>query len=273
LFQTQSARGDENGVTLGPVESVSEHVVGVFRIRASINRQFARWSAAAAAAAASDYRGLSQWVKKLIDSGVSNFQFYDGWLIELFFVLRLAKKFPHAKFLYNFHFALDWVEVFTGRSAARRFLRRSVLRALAEKSGNLILTAETRRLARLLAADVTHEILDYPVFAAFDLPVATDWDSRALDVLILPHTASEIPTSISLLLLLRESGLRIRIACNPGVWARGSAAVSEKLSAGTFAGLPDPIYAPLAEGRYRELLGSSRVIVLPYEDEYFQWGS
>ncbi|MDA7814860.1 hypothetical protein N8964_01375 [Pontimonas sp.] len=268
LFQTQNARGDSNGVTLGPIKFASDHLVGVFKIRASTNRQFARWSLFAR-----DYLVLTQSVKTLTRSGVSRFQFYDGWLIELLLALQLAQKFPHARYLYNFHFALEWVQVFEGRGKAQRFLRRSVIRALEKKPSNLILTAETQQLAQLLSADVTHEIHDYPVLAAFDIPITVDWGSRKHDVLIFPHASDELPFSISLLSLLKEAGLQSRIVCSERAWARSASVIADKLSDDKISELPDPIYTPLAEGSYQELLSSSRIIILPYQDEYFRWGS
>lgn len=269
-IREQSAAFSElAAVTIGPLASASEFSEGVItddapRFRFRVGPFFMvrhRW------------QRVIQRIVELHQAGYGRFQFYDGGLPELFIALVLSKRLPQAQFVYNFHWATQWVEVCRAGRPSAAFLRSAIRRVLHNRPRNLIISAETKKLALLLEETFGVGFRAYPVFSALQITQQREWELRTYDVLVFPQRASEILHSLRLLERLRLSGLTVHIATKRVCWNEWFASAQHQTDLAILASSVSPTLTPLERDDYLSLMENVKVVVLPYFDPYFEWGS
>lgn len=183
--------------------------------------------------------------------------------MELLVAAKLARHHSPVEVIYNFHWAEDWVGLLSSRKNIARRLARAIRSLIKALPPNLTLSAETKTLARFLTEDLGVTIGVYPIASTISPEKPKEWAARDVDVLFLPQRASEMPNVVKLAGVLSNSGLTPRIvAKNVSVGRLGKNLLEGSLLVG-----------PLTEDRYVDVLTNSRVVVLPYDKAYFQWGS
>lgn len=262
---------EPSSFVIGPARADCEHVIGVlsdearrykFRVRPFFSYTH-------------NWRKVESEVYRLLNLGAKSFQFYDGGLAELLIAFRFSWKCPNATFLYNFHWALEWVEILTTSRKDCQLLSAALRLALSLKPKNLILTAETKRLSALLESKRIRGVGVYPIWSPIRASPELTWDDRELDVLILPsnYSHAELENSLEFTEALGRKSLVAKFATRRETWEeflserRVSSIGEHKLTA------EDAIFLPLPNKSYETLLKSARVVVLPYLDPYFMWGS
>ena len=217
-----------------------------------------------------DESALLSWLQTGRGKEVTHVQCYDGALRELLLFTRLARKLPRTVFIFNFHWATDWIQLFCSSHIRQRLLRENLKRNFKVAPANLYFSAETEILAKEIRAMWDINVSVYPIFAMFELTKELPWKERKTDVLFLPQRPHEIEHCSVLAGLLTKKGLSTSIALVPEMKdrARSSPGMTTKL--GNFGQV---IELPLPNEEYQSALQSHRVVVLPYMKEYFRWGS
>jgi hypothetical protein len=272
LYDFQARRGRPGSVTLGPVAAECEHVIGVYRLPFSMRRLLRQFGSLF-----SDYVRLRAAIRCFPSTEGIIFQFYDGWVNELVFAALLAKRFPRSKFIYNLHWASEWSEIFAEGKHPNSYFGAAVLAVIRDMPENVAVTAETKRLASAVSGRLGRLIPAYPVFAAFEVGALRDWAHRDYDVVFFPQRSDEVVWSLAACRRLELFGFRAAISCREEAWLRGMSDLSdgEKFlpRQDDSSGGPDLFFGPLSTEDFRALLSGSRVVVLPYRDPYFVWGS
>ena len=263
LYESQLSAGKPHGLTIGPLAEKTEFIFPLFST--SARRNF--WSSPVDWVRLKPIH-LNQTVTALNKKGVTHFQFYDGGFSELLLALYLASKNPGIKFLYNFHWAIDWIELFEGTSSIAMKISATIQSALTSRPDNLHLSAETARLADKLSGYLGFTPHVYPIYASFDFRKVRAWDTRQIDVLLMPQRSHELDFSLRMAEEISRADLTARILVSRSVWDKsGNSLSGNTLASGQI------LFSPLGEGAYQDILGSSKVVVLPYDKPYFRWGS
>lgn len=254
---------------IGPESAHAPHVTGIIsneakRRRFRIRTQFERRD---------NWDRVETAISDYVSAGVSRFQMYDGGLAELSLALKWARKFPSALFLYNFHWALSWLDITESSKFSATLLRFAIRFSLKRAPRNLIICAETKRLGDHLSRRLGAVMLPYPVFSTLRPAKPTPWSNRPVDVLIFPANNARKDLRIALTLggKLQLSGLQVRVVAREtdirSEWEDLTAPRPNGLGSDSF------VFTPLDKGRYTKLLANARVVVLPYTNEYFRFGS
>ena len=210
-----------------------------------------------------DYGRIRRAVHVLRCQGVTHIQCYDGGLAELLAILRLARDCEDVRFIYNFHWAIDWLSLLKSKGIVARGLVRLVRRLLVSKPQNLFLAAESRPLATELIKSFPVKIDDFPIITTLERQEPQPWSSRNIDVLMIPQRAHEVPFCRELRTVLQAHGFSAKIGMHQNLEKKTPPDPSHELV----------VSLPLASGTYRGLLSSSRILMLPYNKPYFGWGS
>lgn len=199
-------------------------------------------------------------------------QFYDGGLQELIVALRLAREFPDHTVIYNFHWAIQWLEVIESRGVSGVAFRTALRNALLNPGRNVRLSAESGKLAQHLRARLGIDCETYPVFSGLNSTGDSPWDRRDRDVLMMPQRSSEIPFVLALTRALRARGVSVLVLTRESTWNRGLE-FSRIANVPGIDNLPPVLFTPLSLNDYSRLIEKSRVSLLPYDKPYFEWGS
>lgn len=189
--------------------------------------------------------------------------FYDGGLADLWLAGCLAMQRPDIRVIYNFHFADDWAEKFCGLGIRGKFFRSVLKAALRVAPPGLFLYAESARLGGLIGRAVNREVTAFPVFSCFE-PKGDDTDSKLFDVTIAPTTDKELSWSMDFtkhLSNLRPSA-KIRFQLRRNLEQAAAKTKSVTLVSGF-----------LTTREYEALHSETRCMVLPYESDFYTWGS
>lgn len=213
---------------------------------------------------------ICQWLARAENENVTHVQCYDGTLRDLFVIEAVARKFPRVIFLFNFHWAVDWIHIAKSRGLKVILLREDLLKLFQEGPANLIFSAETEVLADELNTAWGIQISVYPIFSMQPSAKPRPWGERDADVLFIPQRSHELELCTELSMALRSEGLKVSLAATPKLM--------DALTPSKWVTQPGKIFdeiflTPLPEPRYQEMLQSHRVVVLPYLKEYFKWGS
>lgn len=209
------------------------------------------------------YKRVLEAARVLSANGVSHIQCYDGGIAELFVMSRLAFDLPQTVFLYNFHWALDWVQLVERRRPVPSALVSALRKVAQHKPSNLFFSAESQVLASKLSEKFQTLIGVFPIMTTLLAKDFHHWDNRPTDVLVVPQRLNEVTFALNLLVELENQGLK------------GKMALHEDLA--SVVGLDEipteSTLLPLPQSAYQDLLASSKIVVLPYDKPYFQWGS
>lgn len=217
-----------------------------------------------------DESALLTWLQTGRGTEITHVQCYDGAVRELLLFTRLARKLPHTVFIFNFHWATDWIQLSYSSHIRRRLLLAHLKRIFKVSPANLYFSAETEILAGEVRATWDIEVSVYPIFAMFKVTKDLPWSERETDVLFLPQRPHEVEHCSVLAGLLAKKGLTTSIALVPEMKDRARSSSSMTTRLGSFGQV---IELPLPNEDYQSALQSHRVVVLPYMKEYFRWGS
>jgi hypothetical protein len=213
---------------------------------------------------------ICHWLASAGCENVTHVQCYDGTLRDLFVIEAVARKFPTLVFVFNFHWAVDWIQIASTRGLKANILRKDLLKLFQEAPPNLVFSAETVVLADKLRVAWGIPIAVYPIFTMHTTAAPRPWGKRDADALFIPQRSHELELCAELSLALRSVGLKVSLA--------GTNKLMNALTASKGARHIEQIFdhiflMPLPEPEYLEMLESHRVVVLPYLKEYFKWGS
>lgn len=213
---------------------------------------------------------ICHWLERAENKNITHVQCYDGTLRDLFVIEAVARKFPRIVFVFNFHWALDWIHIARTRGLKANLLREDLLKLFQEAPANLVFSAETEVLADELKTAWGIRISVYPIFTMHTTAEPRPWGERDADVLFIPQRSHELAVCSELSMALRSEGLKVSLAATQKLM--------NALTSPKWATQPGKIFdqifvTPLPEPRYQEMLQSHRVVVLPYLKEYFKWGS
>ena len=259
LFDYQNQRGSSAGITFAPAGQLERHLQGILRA-GSLGNEF---RVSPLSVARYPWRRINSAIENLLRTGLTHIQFYDGGLMELLVATELARRHSSVQFVYNFHWAEDWVGLLSARKNIARGLTQAIRDLIKALPPNLTLSAETKTLANFVAENLGGTIDVYPIASTISPKKPKKWADRDVDVLFLPQRASEIPDVVRLAAMLSNSGLTPRIVAKNNIVGQ----LGRELPEGSV------LVGPLNEDRYVDVLTSSRVVVLPYDKAYFEWGS
>ena len=259
LFDYQNQRGSSAGITFAPAGQVDRHLQGILKA-GSLRNEF---RVSPMAVAGYPRHRINPAIERLLRNGLTHIQFYDGGLMELLIATRLARRHSSLEVVFNFHWAEDWVRLLSSPNTIARRLARAIRALVGELPANLALSAETKTLGEFVAQKLAVPIDIYPIASTISPKNPRDWSVRNTDVLFLPQRVSEMATVVKLAALLTSFGLTTRVvAKNESVAQFGKDLPKSSLLVG-----------PLKENQYIDTLSDARIVVLPYDKQYFQWGS
>lgn len=218
----------------------------------------------------SDQRALASWLRNEANNNVTHVQCYDGTVRDLLVLVNVAREFPTLTFLFNFHWAIDWLDISSSIRLHRRLLRRHLRKLLQTAPTNLNFSAESPILASELGSRWGVTISTYPVFTMQSTSKSPPWGGRESDVLFIPQRKHELSISADLAKALRSEGITVSV----GLSKRLAATPNSRANILNFDPSFDTIfYLPLSSELYHEMMASHKVVILPYLKDYFRWGS
>lgn len=269
LFYHQLSEGEGDGKTIAPRSQRADHLISI--LEGSLARR--QFLLGPSSLSKFPLAPLVREIRKLARTNPPSIQFYDGGLLELLVAFQLARKFPDSQILFNFHWAIQWVEIFASPRAIPKLLSRAVTKSLSQAGKNLRLSAESQKLAGFIEEQLGVSCEVYPIFSGLKTDKRQPWRDRDIDVLLMPQRASEIPLVLDLALKLRSVPVSVGVAVREDVWEKGvmnARPEARKVLLGDFLQI---VFTPLSLDSYRNLLLSSKLTVLPYDKPYFEWGS
>ena len=269
LFVFQESIGQIGGYTIGAENSSCAHILGTLR-SADPDTEF---KVGPLTLVRYPLRPFLERARLLVAEGASTFQIYDGGLREFLVALHLAKKFTFSQVIFNFHWATQWVGLLQSKAFFSRFLVASMTNCVKRAGSNLRLSAESAGLASLVQQCLGVDCDIYPVFSALGNHSTKSWTYRQTEVLVMPQRVSEIPFVLELVQNLIREGISALVSTRPEVWERGCRMAESNGIKIIQEEQPRILEAPLSDDAYQTMLADSKIVVLPYDKPYFQWGS
>lgn len=202
------------------------------------------------------------------DFGVTHVQFYDGDLVDFFEAILLAFSHRDRIIIYNFHWPLEWLELFR-RTDLRGRIFSLVVRALVRDAPkNIYFSAETTKLSDHLQDILQIPVLTYPVMSAHGEIVGHVWNRRKIDLLLIPQNKAEIEFVASVADKAGRANLQVTILAKREIQDDSLFRDSRNGRQGFTV-----LRGPLDTEDYIRLLTNSKVVLLPYAKPYFTWGS
>jgi hypothetical protein len=263
LHNKQAGLGRFLGQTIGPRNQRASFIFPYFRKQREKRFRLTFW----------DFFAYRVWAlpalwRDLACRGTTHVQFYDGGIPEFLIGFFGARANPKMTFIYNFHWAVEWLDLLGRQSGVRLQFKKIFVALLEESPANLVLAAETPKFAKELGGVLGSKIAPYPVIAAFDAPAGPEWSARVLDLLVIPQRPSELAFTVKICELAARKNLRV------GVFLKKSLRDSLEAAHPTFPQVANVLVSPpLPHVNYVELLLSTKLVVLPYDKPYFSWGS
>jgi len=218
----------------------------------------------------SDQRAITGWLRNEANNKVTHVQCYDGTVRDLLILDAVARDFPTVTFLFNFHWAIDWLDISSSSRLHRRLLRRQLRKLLQTAPTNLNFSAESSILASELGSRWGITISTYPVFTMQNTNKYPPWGGRKSDVLVIPQRNHELSISADIAEVLRSEGITVSV----GLSKRLAATSNSRADLLDFDRSFDRVFhLPLSSEQYHEMLASHRIVILPYLKHYFRWGS
>ncbi len=209
---------------------------------------------------------LEQRLRVRHDYGFSTYVSYDGGLAEFILVLQLAQRLPELKFVFNFHWADQWIDLLASTNPIGRVLKRALVEAVNTSPSNLVFTAESEPFGQALSHAFGRNFPVIPIFSAFNCEQTPAWTDRPTDVLFLPQRERELSFCLSVSQLLLADGITVKLGIPRTLFPDFS-------TLGGDFGTRFTTLLPLPEEEFVSLLCSSKVVILPYDKPYFRWGS
>lgn len=263
IYEKQARNGFSWGKTLGPSSTIGDFTIPVLPKKRHARYVHRFWSATA----------IRPWkvlktLQGLIISGLTHLQIYDGDFGDLLLAVIIAIRFPRLTVVFNFHWPLELLAMFERKNLLSHWIRDTALRLIRARPTNLVLCAETQKLADKIQSMSGLAVGVYPIFSSVEILENRNWADREIDLLIAPQRQNEMDFSCELATLGVQGGLKVSVLVRGDVLER-QRRIDAKWQHPGF----DVLATPIKEDEYRELLLSSKTVCLPYGKEYFKWGS
>jgi len=206
--------------------------------------------------------------EQIIQAPDTLLHFYDAGIADLMLIWKLYKKFPNFYFLLNLHWADKIANKIQARDIFSRieiFLSRIVLDLMKNK---VIITAESKSLSELASQVFSQNVLEYPCFSTY---TRSKIKKKELDFILVANEVGKVAE------ILEEIGLACSHLNEVSVTLLTKPEVKESLKFGDYFLTNNlkvrVVDEPLIPQEYEKLHSLTRVLILPYSDPFYKWGS
>lgn len=199
------------------------------------------------------------------------FHFFEGGISELFLGLLLGLFLPNSKFIFNFHQAQIWADIFSGILLSPVL---NVLRYLNKNEAfdNWVFTAESQKLGNLISNFLRRQVDAYPIFSIYDIRAGMQSEIRDIDLLFSPGSLDDANFSLELFQQLRSKSKK-ELNANM-IWRSARSRVLSDSEYSLFqASNINIISKTLDTEEYRSIHERSKFNILPYSARFYDWGS
>lgn len=197
--------------------------------------------------------------------------FYEGDEYEFLLALNILRLNPNSKIIFNFHHGYKWAKIINGKNLINFMFNFAFNKFY--KFPNVVVSAESFKLARLFERKFETKVEEFPILSAFDPTTKTITKSKSKDVdlLLLPKEGLDIQYCLKAIkyLVLGNTNLKIHlhissIPYNSEILRAANPQNSSNIQI-SFGYLP--------QDEYLELLARSRFTCFPYFGDFYEWGS
>ena len=208
-------------------------------------------------------------------SGSKVLHFYEGGLRDLTFLAELLSQRRDIVAVFNFFSVEPWAQLLTSKFPGSNYTRKRLGKLITELSENVAFTCDSTRMKALFTKHLElKEISIYPLFSSVRPPAKTDpdWSERKYSFLFTPRTWTEQRLVIKALEIIGSSETKSHcVAIAPRWKSHFNPRKIRNLQSGSVTA--EVIKGPLSYNEYGELFHQSRVVVLPYLDKHYIFGS
>ena len=208
-------------------------------------------------------------------SGPKVLHFYEGGLRDLTFLAELLSRRRDIVAVFNFFSVEPWAQLLTSKFPGSNYARKRLGRLITELSESVAFTCDSASMKSLFAKHLElAEISIYPLFSSVRPPAETDpdWSERKYSFLFTPRTWAEQRLVIKALEIIGSSETKPHcVAIAPRWKSSFNPRKIRKLQSSSVT--VEAIESPLSHNEYGELFHQSKVVVLPYLDKHYVFGS
>lgn len=259
-----------DAIALGPIEEASTLVTPVLR-RKHFKVYFR---------ALFPYLNLDKDVERisLIFDQIPGKKFlhvYEGGFREFLLLMKVLERRTDTTALFNFFFLDPWLGLLNSRSRLSKAVRASLATAVTLMKSGVIFTCDSIASQKLLASKLAiPEFPIYPLFSSLkkDHLEIKPWDERKYSFLLTPRTRREKRLVIKILGHMEK---KLQGEHNVAISARWNSTFSQKaLEQFTNSKLKISLVAGgISKQQYSQLFYDTKVLVLPYLDNHYHYGS
>lgn len=269
-IQKQSASAFKTSVIFGPVREESPEIKPIFHtghfhrglgnIFQTINMR-------------SDLARAHESLDSL--DGIKFMHFYEGGLRELTFLSEILASRSDCVAVFNFFASEPWIALVNKQNPLSRVAIKILSNMLKSTEGRVAFTADTPKFAELYSKvfeDV--KIGVYPLFSNLSsvLESGEKWNSRPVNFLFTPRTLAEKKLTVRCIEILQDvAPAKITIVIASRWTSRFKTKSLTKISNKNIK--VQVVSGPSSEKRYEKLFRESKVVVLPYLDKHYVFGS
>jgi len=266
----ESAVTFRKGLIFGPKEEASHEITPIFR-----DSYFHR-GLGTLLQSVNMSRDMAKAIKALDNlDGIKLLHFYEGGFRELTFLYKLLSSRDDCVAVFNFFASEPWARLFSRNNPFSRVSIKIMSDIFASTMGHVAFTADTPKFAELFARVFEGvPVSVYPLFSNIEPESTTSekWKTRPISFLFTPRTLAEQKLTVRSIKLLQdrlESNTKIVIA------SRWTAQFTDKsLQRISNSNLDIEILpGPFSDEQYESLFFKTKVVVLPYLDRHYVFGS
>jgi hypothetical protein len=207
--------------------------------------------------------------------GFKVLHFFEGGLRDLTFLAELLSQRRDIVAVFNFFSLEPWQQILTSKFPGSKHVRRRLRELITELSKSVAFTCDSARMQTLYAEHLElKEITVYPLFSSVRPTAKTDpdWSKRKYSFLFTPRTRREQRLVIKALGLLAASDSQVQCVAIAPRWKANfnPKKIRNLRTSGINAEI---VKGPLSHNEYGELFHQSKVVVLPYLDKHYIFGS
>jgi len=200
---------------------------------------------------------------------------YEGGFRELTFLSEILASRTDCSAVFNFFNAEPWSALFSRANPLSGVATRILRQAVEQMQGKVVFTVDTDRFAIKMAGTVGRKKLNvYPLFSNLkaNQQLETSWKSRPVTFMFTPRTYWEKRLVLQTLKVLEQSIQEIIDVVIASRWT--SVFRSSSLKRLELKKIRVRVQSgPSSEEHYSKLFFDSKVVVLPYLDKHYVYGS
>lgn len=262
IHQKQSQGGLDVATVIGPIQTEIDFIVPFFRGKIT----HTEFNVGITLPIKYRLHTLEGLLRERLPRGVKCYFCYDGGLSDFLVMYWLAYKLPDLDFVFNFHWADQWLALIQSTQLSSLLGRKALKWMIHRAPPNLRLSAETKVFGQYLQNSLNRPFEIFPVFSNSEPRTIPPWSDREIDILFLPQRKSEMLFVYDAAIALKAQGHTVAIAVKRETWDRWTQSIVGDLAL-------KPILLPVSAEDYESMLSASRIVVLPYDKPYFRWGS